>query len=230
MTRVKITSSIYLLKLSSATNNRPKSVKMDQNKPPNETTVEETSSANNMGKLKKLAKEMNQKAINKKLFQTLKGLEIGTTRIEHQALKMIEEGKSQTAIMARGQKNKGIPLIDRVRSFRDKFLVKGLIEMKIRQCQLEEDETKKEYRRRKRILENNATSKAKKRRFRRNIGNISKQSQQSWNKGTSRIHNRIEWLKEKYRGYGDSLEEQWLRKIALSSGSSRERIRVDVPV
>ena len=34
MTRVKITSSIYLLKLSSATNTRPKSVIMDQYQPP----------------------------------------------------------------------------------------------------------------------------------------------------------------------------------------------------
>ena len=69
-------------------------------KHPSDSTVRGNLAANNMGRLRALAKEINQKALERKLFLTLRDGGVGTTKIEIQALKLVEEGKSEISIMA----------------------------------------------------------------------------------------------------------------------------------
>ena len=104
-------------KASPATSSGPQSRDLAQNLNPNDPTAQGNLAANNLGRLRKLAKEINQKALEKKLFLVLRSMGVGTTKIEAQALKLVEEGKSKAARMAKQDKANGFKIVDRIRNY-----------------------------------------------------------------------------------------------------------------
>ena len=76
----------------------------------------------------------------------------------------------------------------------------------------------------KKILKKSAESKAKKRKLRRTISQIAKNSQSRWLKTKEKVRGKIEWNKFKYREEIKTPEEEWVEKIATGSGNGCKRV------
>ena len=98
----------------------------------------------NMGGLRHLAKLVNKKSVDKKLFSELLKAKVGTNTIEFDGLKKVEEGKGEDAKKACQDKAMGVPKRERVRRHRDVTIICSLLEIKVKQK--EEKEAQMKYR------------------------------------------------------------------------------------
>ena len=87
-----------------------------------------------MGQLRCLAKEVNRKALDRKVFTELRKAKVGTRTLEVKSLKLVEEGKGKMAKLAPEDKKNSVQISSRIARYMDETVMK-LIELKIMACQ-----------------------------------------------------------------------------------------------
>ena len=104
----------------------------------------------NLGKLTKLAREVNSVALTKRMFLEMERQKVGSNKIEFEAFKTLMETR-------KAQKDGVIAAtVSSIKQHRDEILVLDLIKLKIKYVEKEEKEVKRAYRKEKRNLQKRA--------------------------------------------------------------------------
>ena len=131
---------------------RKQSKSVPQTTTPNEDTPQETGGTINLGELRRTGKEVTRTTLERCLYKELKVKGYGTSRLECQALKLVEEGKSVKAVNTLEAKRTSVKKSTRIAKYRDVDIVNGLLEQEITQCRKEEEQSRNSYKKIKKQL------------------------------------------------------------------------------
>ena len=76
---------------------------------------------------------------------SLRSQKVGTTEVEAQGLKIVEQGKGEDATKAVQDRANGISKRERIRDHRDPRIIVDLLTVKVNQCEREEKEQRRMY-------------------------------------------------------------------------------------
>ena len=118
-----------------------KEMDLGQNQNPLEITAE---AALESGTLKTLAKAVNSVTLTRHFFEDLLRKEVGTGSIESEAIDKLKECKSRI-VQGRGNEigTNCNSKLDEIRKFREVWMVRNIIELKVKSLKKEEKETRK---------------------------------------------------------------------------------------
>ena len=194
--------------------------------PHDQETTERVAEA--MGRLRKFAKEVTRRSIDRKLYVELGKRNVGTWEIESKNLPKLE--RWGMGMEGGERRKKGDKKIEMIREHRDAKVIREILEVKAKAIAREEKRARRNYVREKRDLETLFRDRGKQKPFKRLIKKIGRGTTVLWEKGRRKIREKVEWCTKKFIKVTSTKEDEWVSRMADGSGRQRQRVETTVPV